>query len=55
MLDIVPSNNLVQYQEKLMNHSWKNDKKADLGPNFGGFGPNLGPWKFFAGFASTSS
>ena len=32
MLDIVLSFNLVQYQGKLMNHTWKNDKKPILDP-----------------------
>ena len=49
MLNIVPSCNLVQYQGKLMNQTCKNDKKPNFGPDFGPFGPNLGPKKFFRG------
>ena len=29
--------------------------KPNLGPDFGPFGPNLGPKFFFAGFTPTSS
>ena len=38
-----------------MNYIWKNDKKANFGPNFGPFGPNLGPQIFSAEFTSTSN
>ena len=50
MLDIVPSCNIVQYQGKLINQTWKNDKKPNFGPDFGLFGPNLGFQGFFTGF-----
>ena len=26
-----------------MNQTWKNDKKPNMGPDFGPFGPNLDP------------
>ena len=31
MLDIAPSCNIVQYQGKLMNQTWKNNKKNSFG------------------------
>ena len=30
-----------------MNQTWVNGKKPSFGPNFGHFGPNLGPKIFF--------
>ena len=35
MLDIVPSHNPVQYQEKVMMQTWENGKNPNFGPNFG--------------------
>ena len=35
MLDIVPSCNPVQYQEKLMIQTWENVEKSNFGSNFG--------------------
>ena len=47
MLDIVISYRCMQFQEKLMNQTWKNGKKTFFGPNFGPFGTNLGRQCFF--------
>ena len=33
-----------------MNQTWENAKKPNFGPDFGLFGPHLGPQKFFHGF-----
>ena len=71
MLDIVPSCEPVQYQGKLMmqpwemnpmqfkgklmNQTWENDKKPNVGPNFGLFVPNFGPQILFQDFTSISS
>ena len=41
MLDIVTKNHFMQFQGKLMNQHWENDKKPTFGPDFGSFGPNL--------------
>ena len=38
-----------------MNQTWENKKKPNFGPDFGLFGPNLGPQIFFGGFTSTNS
>ena len=37
-----------------MNPTWKNGKNLVFGPDFGLFGPNLGP-KIFLGFTFISS
>ena len=50
MLEIVASYNCIQFQEKLMNQTWENGKKPSFKPDFGPFGPNLGPKTFFRGF-----
>ena len=50
MLDIVTSYHCMQFQGKLMNQTWENDKKNSFGPDFGPFGTNLGPKKLFRGF-----
>ena len=36
-----------------MNQTWENNKKPNFGPDFGLFGPNLGP-KIIVGFTFTS-
>ena len=33
-----------------MNQTWENGKKPNFGPDFGPFGPNLGPQTFFRRF-----
>ena len=38
-----------------MNWTWKNDKKTNLGPDFGSFDPNLCPKTILAAFASTGN
>ena len=50
MLDIVKSYHCMQFQEKLMNQTWENDKKKSFGPDFSPFGTNLDPQKLFCGF-----
>ena len=40
----------MQFKGKLKNQTWKDDKKPNLGPDFG---PNLVPQIFFVGFFST--
>ena len=51
MLDIVASYHCMQFQGKLINQTWENGKnKTNFGPDFGLFGPNLGPKIFFKGF-----
>ena len=47
MLEIVTSCHCMQFQGKLMNQAWKNDKKPTFGPNFDLFDPNLGH-KYFS-------
>ena len=48
MLDIVTKNHFMQFQGKLMNQTWENDKKPNFGPDFGSFGPDLlAPPQFF--------
>ena len=37
-----------------MNQTWENGKKPNFGPNFGLFGPNLGPKIFFVCSNSTT-
>ena len=41
MLDIVASFHYMQFQGKLMNQTWENEKKS-FWPDFGPFCPNLG-------------
>ena len=50
MLDIVTSYNCMQFQGKLMNQTWENDKKNSFEPDFSPFGKNLDPKKLFRGF-----
>ena len=38
-----------------MNQAWENYEKPNSGPDFGPFGPHLGPINFLVGFTSTSS
>ena len=45
----------MQFKAKLMNQIWESNKKTNFGPDFGLFGPNLGPKFFLEGFTSTSS
>ena len=37
---------------KLINQTWKNDKKPNFRPDFDPFGPNFNTQIFFAGFIS---
>ena len=46
MLDIVASYYWMQFQGKILNQTWENDKKPSFGTNFGHFGWNLGPRNF---------
>ena len=48
--NIVASCNCIQFQGKLMNQTWKNDKKSSFGTDFGPFGLNLGSKKNFYEF-----
>ena len=41
---------IMQFLGKLMNQTWKNDKKPNFGPDFGTFGRNMDPRKFFCVF-----
>ena len=50
MLYIVASYHCMQFQGKLINQTWKNDKKPSFEPDFGPFGPNLGTPNFFYAF-----
>ena len=50
MLDIIASYHCLQFQGKVMNHTWENAKKPSFVTKFGLFGPNLGPRNFFGGF-----
>ena len=47
MLYIVESYYCVQFQGKLMNQTWENDKTPNFKPDFAPFGPNVGPKTFF--------
>ena len=47
MLDIVASYHCIQFQGKLMNQTWENNKKPSFMTDFGPFGPNLDPKKYF--------
>ena len=38
----------MEFPEKVMNQTWKNDKKTNFGPNFGSFWPNFGLKNFFS-------
>ena len=42
-LDNVPSYHPMQFLGKLMNQTSENGKKPNFGPDFGLFGPKLGP------------
>ena len=42
MLGIVASYHCMQFQAKLMNQTWENDKKSSFGANFGPFDANFG-------------
>ena len=53
MLHIVPSCNLVQLKENLMNQIWENVKKPNFGPNYDPLDRNLGLKIDFLGFTST--
>ena len=55
MLYIVASYHCMEFQGKLMNQISENGKKPSLGPDFGPFGSNLGPYFFFMDFTSTRS
>ena len=50
MLDIVASYHCMQFQGKLMNQTWEKGKKFSFRPDFGPFGPYLGPKNLFRGF-----
>ena len=50
MLDINASYHCMQFQGKLMNQTWENDKKPNSGPDYGPFAENLGAKTFFRGF-----
>ena len=43
----------MQFKGKLTNQTCENGKKPKFGPDFGPFGPNLGPKIFFVDFATT--
>ena len=47
MLEIVESYHCMQFQGKLINQTWENDKKPSSRPNIDLFGPNSGPQIFF--------
>ena len=53
MLHIVASYHCMQFQRKLMNWTWENDKKPSFKPNFGPFGQNLDPKMLFVDFTYT--
>ena len=55
MLDVVADYHCMQFQGKLMNQTWENDKKPNFGADFGPFGPNVGLQICFAGLTSSSS
>ena len=44
----------MEFRWKLMNQTGENGKKPNFGPNFGLFGPNLGPKFFFVCSNSTT-
>ena len=50
MLDINVSYLCMQFQGKLMNQTWENDRKPSFGPEFGPFWPKFGPQKNVCGF-----
>ena len=54
MLYIDANYHCMQFQGKLMNQAWENDKKPSFGSDFGSFGPNSGRQIFFqkSGFIS---
>ena len=40
----------MHFKENLMNQTWENYNKPNFQPDFGLFGPRLGPPIFFQGF-----
>ena len=47
ILYIAASSHSMQFQGKLMNQIWENDKKPSFGLDFDPFGPNSGCQNFF--------
>ena len=47
MVYIVASYHHMQFQGKLINRTWENSRRPNFGPDFGLFGPNLGPKDFY--------
>ena len=47
MIDIVASSHCMQFQGKLKNQTWENDKKPSSGTDFGPFWTNLRAKKVF--------
>ena len=54
-LDNVASYHPMQFPGKLMNWTWKCNKKPDFGSDIGPFDPNLGSQFCFMSFTSTSN
>ena len=52
-LDNVPSYYPMQFKGKIINQTWENSEKPNLGLDFCPFHPNLGPSNFFVGFTFT--
>ena len=50
MLGIVASYHFMQFQGKLINQTWENDKTPSFGLEFGPFHPNLSSKLFFRKF-----
>ena len=50
MLSFVAIYHCMQFPRKLMNETWKNDKKSSFRSDFGLFGADLGPKRIFYGF-----
>ena len=50
MLSVVAIYHCMQFPRKLMNETWKNDKKSSFRSDFGLFGADLGPKRIFYGF-----
>ena len=40
----------MHFKRKIINQTWENGEKPNCGSDFGPFGPNLSPKKFFSGF-----
>ena len=53
MLDIVASYHCIQFQEKLMNEIWENDKKPSFVPHLVSLAQIWVPNFFFLDFTST--